>query len=164
MRVTCRVEESAARKCEWKKVFPVGTWRGDPKYSNSYQLIPVHRQMMAVEAVKEKFYCFLGIVHPTYYQSRGWGTWLPPHTPLGKMLNATILLPTFCVPHVYIGWGGPTTRLLGCTLSVGWSFHFQYDGLFMNLNSNGKCTLICLLRTFSGFLKPFIGSPGSGLR
>ena len=23
--------------------------------------------MMAVEAVKEKFYCFLGIVHPTYY-------------------------------------------------------------------------------------------------
>ena len=32
--------------------------------------------MMAVEAVKEKFYCFLGIVHPTYYQSRGWGTWL----------------------------------------------------------------------------------------
>ena len=32
--------------------------------------------MMAVEAVKEKFYCFLGIVHPTYYQSRGWGPWL----------------------------------------------------------------------------------------
>ena len=32
--------------------------------------------MKAVEAVKEKFYCFLGIVHPTYYQSRGWGTWL----------------------------------------------------------------------------------------
>ena len=32
--------------------------------------------MKAVEAVKEKFYCFLGIVHPTYYQSRGWGPWL----------------------------------------------------------------------------------------
>ena len=32
--------------------------------------------MMAVEAVKENFYCFLGIVHPTYYQSRGWGPWL----------------------------------------------------------------------------------------
>ena len=32
--------------------------------------------MMAVEAVKEKFYCFWGIVHPTYYQSRGWGPWL----------------------------------------------------------------------------------------
>ena len=62
--------------CEWKKVFPVGIRRGDPKYSNSYQLIPVHRQMMAVEAVKENFYCFLGIVHPTYYQSRGWGPWL----------------------------------------------------------------------------------------
>ena len=59
-----------------KKFFPVGIRRGDPKYSNSYQLIPVHRQMMAVEAVKEKFYCFLGIVHPTYYQSRGWGPWL----------------------------------------------------------------------------------------
>ena len=36
--------------------------------------------MMAVEAVKENFYCFLGIVHPTYYQSRGWGTWLMPYT------------------------------------------------------------------------------------
>ena len=32
--------------------------------------------MKAVEAVKENFYCFLGIVHPTYYQSRGWGPWL----------------------------------------------------------------------------------------
>ena len=32
--------------------------------------------MKAVEAVKEKFYCFLGNVHPTYYQSRGWGPWL----------------------------------------------------------------------------------------
>ena len=32
--------------------------------------------MKAVEAVKEKFYCFLGIVHPTYYQSKGWGPWL----------------------------------------------------------------------------------------
>ena len=51
-----------------KKFFPGGIRRGDPKYSNSYQLIPVHRQMMAVEAAKEKFYCFLGIVHPTYYQ------------------------------------------------------------------------------------------------
>ena len=56
-----------------KKFFPVGTRRGDLNLSNSYQLIPVHRQMMAVEAAKEKFYCFLGIVHPTYYQSRGWG-------------------------------------------------------------------------------------------
>ena len=37
--------------------------------------------MKAVEAVKEKFYCFLGNVHPTYYQSRGWGPWLDPHTP-----------------------------------------------------------------------------------
>ena len=62
--------------CEWKKVFPVGIRRGDPNLSNSYRLIPVHRQMMAVEAVKENFYCFLGIVHPTYYQSRGWGPWL----------------------------------------------------------------------------------------
>ena len=44
--------------------------------TNPYRLIPVHCQMMAVEAVKEKFYCFLGIVHPTYYQSRGWGPWL----------------------------------------------------------------------------------------
>ena len=59
-----------------KKFFPVGIRRGDPKYSNSYQLIPVHCLMKAVEAVKEKFYCFLGIVHPTYYQSRGWGPWL----------------------------------------------------------------------------------------
>ena len=40
--------------------------------------------MKAVEAVKEKFYCFLGIVHPTYYQSRGWGPWLvyTQHLPL----------------------------------------------------------------------------------
>ena len=54
-----------------KKVFPVGTRRGDPKVSNSYQLIPVHRQMIAVEAVKEIFYCFLGIVHPTVYNTVG---------------------------------------------------------------------------------------------
>ena len=48
-----------------------------PDVSNSYRLIPVHRQMMAVEAVKEKCYCFLCIVNPTYYQSsRGWGPWL----------------------------------------------------------------------------------------
>ena len=71
-----------------KKVFPVGTWRGDPNLSNSYRLIPVHRQMMAVEAVKEKFYCFLGIVHPTYYQSRGWGPWLGPSLPSRSVRQA----------------------------------------------------------------------------
>ena len=27
--------------------------------------------MKAVEAVKEKFYCFLGIVHPTVYNTVG---------------------------------------------------------------------------------------------
>ena len=54
-----------------KKNFPVGIQRGDPKYSNSYQLIPVHCLMKAVEAVKEKFYCFLGIVHPTVYNTVG---------------------------------------------------------------------------------------------
>ena len=32
--------------------------------------------MKVVEAVKEIFCCVLGIVNPTYYQSRGWGPWL----------------------------------------------------------------------------------------
>ena len=59
-----------------KRVFPLGTWRGGPNLSNSYRLIPVHFLMKAVEAVKVKFDCFLGIVHPTHYQSRGWGPWL----------------------------------------------------------------------------------------
>ena len=54
-----------------KKFFPVGTRKGDPKYSNSYRHIPVHCLMKAVEAVKEKFYCFLGIVHPTVYNTVG---------------------------------------------------------------------------------------------
>ena len=43
-----------------KEFFPVGTQRGDPNLSNSYRLIPVHCQMKAVEAVKDKFNCFLG--------------------------------------------------------------------------------------------------------
>ena len=42
--------------------------------------------MMAVEAAKEKFYCFLGIVHPTYYQSRGWGPWLVAMCPSSVIL------------------------------------------------------------------------------
>ena len=54
-----------------KKVFPVGTRRGDPNVSNSYRHIPVHYLMKAVEAVKENFYCFLGIVHPTVYNTVG---------------------------------------------------------------------------------------------
>ena len=54
-----------------KEFFPVGTQRGDPNLSNSYRLIPVHYLMKAVEAVKEKFYCFLGIVHPTVYNTVG---------------------------------------------------------------------------------------------
>ena len=41
--------------------------------------------MKAVEAVKEKFYCFLGIVHPTYYQSRGWGPWLDQYALSSKI-------------------------------------------------------------------------------
>ena len=51
--------------------------------------------MKAVEAVKEKFYCFLGIVHPTYYQSRGWGPWL------GKATQTETALSPFpkCLPH-----------------------------------------------------------------
>ena len=52
-----------------KEFFPVGTWRGDPNLSNYCRLIPVHRQMKAVEAVKENFYCFLGIVHTTVYNT-----------------------------------------------------------------------------------------------
>ena len=48
-----------------KEFFPVGTRRGDPNLSNSCRLIPVHCQMMAMEAVKEKFKCFLGIVQCT---------------------------------------------------------------------------------------------------
>ena len=53
--------------------------------------------MKAVEAVKEKFYCFLGIVHPTYYQSRGWGTWLPnthPPTKFSLFFILTLSLST----------------------------------------------------------------------
>ena len=48
-----------------------GTRRGDPNLSNSYRFIPVHCLMKAVEAVKVKFYCFLGIVHPTVYNTVG---------------------------------------------------------------------------------------------
>ena len=35
------------------------------------EFIPVHCLMKAVEAVKVKFYCFLGIVHPTVYNTVG---------------------------------------------------------------------------------------------
>ena len=73
--------------------------------------------MMAVEAVKEKFYCFLGIVHPTYYQSRGWGPWLgifteimftvnmppiknSPHKTGKSMLFFTFEIPLFSVMSI----------------------------------------------------------------
>ena len=46
--------------------------------------------MKAVEAVKEKFYCFLGIVHPTYYQSRGWGPWLGSPAHLVQLLEGSV--------------------------------------------------------------------------
>ena len=61
--------------------------------------------MKAVEAVKEKFYCFLGIVHPTYYQSRGWGPWLQIYQHFdGNIMNINLL--TSCqelvrVPNLY---------------------------------------------------------------
>ena len=35
--------------------------------------------MKAVEAVKENFYCFLGIVHPTVYNTVGEPDYTPPH-------------------------------------------------------------------------------------
>ena len=54
-----------------KEFFQLETRRRDPNLSNSYRLIPVHCLMKAVEAVKVKFYCFLGIVHPTVYNTVG---------------------------------------------------------------------------------------------
>ena len=62
--------------------------------------------MMAVEAVKENFYCFLGIVHPTYYQSRGWGPWLVVTYHWCPAEPRTLLLITF----------GRTTFLLPITI------------------------------------------------
>ena len=37
--------------------------------------------MKAVEAVKEKFYCFLGIVHPTVYNTVGEPDYAGPQNP-----------------------------------------------------------------------------------
>ena len=61
--------------------------------------------MKAVEAVKEKFYCFWGIVHPTYYQSRGWGPWLViqwrTHTCVYSRYSGQICIPySGCIIYI----------------------------------------------------------------
>ena len=75
--------------------------------------------MKAVEAVKEKFYCFLGIVHPTYYQSRGWGPWLIIHAfqkqDLFKLLYAISLdvvnRKTYCIVYIIVLWAHEDGRV-----------------------------------------------------
>ena len=44
--------------------------------------------MMAVEAVKEKFYCFLGIVHPTVYNTVGEPDYQTPN----QLLEPSLIL------------------------------------------------------------------------
>ena len=61
--------------------------------------------MMAVEAVKEKFYCFLGIVNPTYYQSRGWGPWLgvSPLPPFADRSRISTKIAIFHLKNTVLG-------------------------------------------------------------